>query len=149
MEIIKSPVYFDTNIFIYALEGHQEYDTSLKQLFKHIQENDISVVTSELTLAECLVKPDKDKNTPAIEQYKKHLKSSESLKVKNVSREILISSASLRNELSLKLPDAIHMATALEQHCQTFITNDKKIKIPQGMNGIYLKELKAIFSIEK
>ncbi len=134
MEIIKSPVYFDTNIFIYAIDGHEEYKDLLQQIFEHIIQNKVLVVTSELTLAECLVKPLKDDNQEAVEQFKNHLKSSEFLKIKNVSRNILIHSADLRNTLNLKLPDAIHMATAIDQGCKTFISNDRKLKAP-GKKG--------------
>ena len=141
MEIIKSPVYFDTNIFIYAIDGHEEYQDLLQNIFEYIAENKILVVTSELTLAECLVKPMRDENREAIEQYTNHIKTSELLKVKAVSRNILISSADARNKLGLKLPDAIHMATAIDQKCKTFITNDRKLTAPEGMERIYIKDL--------
>jgi len=141
MEIIKSPVYFDTNIFIYAIDGHEEYQDLLQNMFEHIAENKILVITSELTLAECLVKPMRDENKESIEQYTNHIKTSELLKVKAVSRNILISSADTRNKLGLKLPDAIHMATAIDQECKTFITNDRKLKAPEGMERIYIKDL--------
>ena len=141
MEIIKSPVYFDTNIFIYAIDGHEEYQDLLQNIFEYIAENKMLVVTSELTLAECLVKPMRDKNKEAIAQYTNHIKTSKLLKVKAVSRNILISSADTRNKLGLKLPDAIHMATAIEQECKTFITNDRKLTAPKGMKRIYIKDL--------
>jgi predicted nucleic acid-binding protein len=141
MEIIKSPVYFDTNIFIYAIDGHEEYQDLLQNIFEYIAENKMLVITSELTLAECLVKPMRDENREAIGQYTNHIKTSELLKVKAVSRNILISSADARNKLGLKLPDAIHMATAIDQECKTFVTNDRKLTAPEGMERIYIKDL--------
>jgi predicted nucleic acid-binding protein len=141
MELIKAPVYFDTNVFIYIIDGYEEYQDLLSSLLHYIANNNILVVTSELTLAECLVKPIKDGNQKAIEQFKQHIQTSEVLKVKPVSREILINSASLRNELGLKLPDAIHMATAINQNCKTFVTNDQKLRVPEGIQRLYLKEL--------
>ena len=141
MDIIKSPVYFDTNIFIYAIDGHEEYSELLQAIFAYISNNKILVITSELTLAECLVKPMKDGNHEAVKQFSNHIKTNEFLKVKSVSRKILISSADARNKLGLKLPDAIHMATAIEQKCKTFITNDQKLKAPENMERIYIKDL--------
>lgn len=67
------------------------------------------------------------------------------LKVKSVSRNILINSAGTRNKLGLKLPDAIHMATSIDQECKTFITNDRKLKAPEGMERIYIKDLLSSF----
>jgi predicted nucleic acid-binding protein len=48
--------------------------------------------------------------------------------VKPVSKEILVKSAQLRAELNNKLPDSIHLATAIEHDCDVFIGNDKSLK---------------------
>ena len=146
MEIIQSPVYLDTNIFIYSMEGYDEYYDLLIDLFNHIETHDLDVITSQLTLAECLVKPEKDKNKAVIEQYKAHINTSHRLTVKAVSRKILIDSARERSELGLKLPDAIHMATALDQGCKTFITNDKKLKSPESIKRMTLEDLVEFFA---
>ncbi len=145
MDIMEAPLYFDTNVFIYAIEGHDEYYDLLSYLFKHIENNHLLTVTSELTLAECLVKPEKDKNNEAIEHYKQHIKNSKQLKVVPISRRILINAAKVRSQLQLKLPDAIHMATAIDQNCKTFVTNDKKLRTPTEMQRIDMKDLDAIF----
>jgi len=138
---IKGPVYFDTNVFIYAIEGHETYHEWINELFQFIANEQIIVVTSELTLAECLVKPFKDNNQAAINGFKEHIVNSEALRVCPVSKDILIRSASVRNELNLKLPDAIHMATAIENGCLTFISNDQKLKTPTEMLKVQLGEL--------
>nr|CAA6812596.1 MAG: PIN domain-containing protein [uncultured Thiotrichaceae bacterium] len=141
MDRLESPIYFDTNVFIYSIEGHEDYAALLEQIFNQIFEDKLDVFTSELTLAECLVKPVKDNNDEAIQQYEIHIQDNSALTVKPVTRNILKRSAHVRSELGLKLPDAIHMATAIEQGCKTFITNDRKLKAPEGMKQIYLKDL--------
>lgn len=55
--LVGDRIYLDTNIIIYALEGYSEYISSLEQLFTAIDEGKMGAVTSELTLAESLVKP--------------------------------------------------------------------------------------------
>jgi predicted nucleic acid-binding protein len=55
-------VYFDTNIWIYAFEGFSEYKVHISRLFSNIDEGLFRAVTSELTLAEILVKPLLEKN---------------------------------------------------------------------------------------
>ena len=57
-----SRLYFDTNVFIYATEGTGRRKQSLGNFFSLIEEKNGVIVTSELTLAECLVKPKKDRN---------------------------------------------------------------------------------------
>lgn len=141
MEIKKAPLYFDTNFFIYMLEGHEDYREALKSILDFKDQHKLITFTSEITLAECLVKPFNDRNTEAVTIYEDHLKTSQSLKVKSVSRRILREAARLRGVLGLKLPDAIHVATASENECKTFVTNDKKLRVPEGMERIYLRDL--------
>jgi len=122
-----SKIYLDTNIFIYSLEDFAEYQTQIDQLFRRIEENQCVVVTSELTLAECLIKPYKDRNMDSVEMYEQHLQNSEYLKIVPVHRGILHAAASNRASSTNALPDAIHMATAVNTCCDYFVTNDKRI----------------------
>lgn len=50
-------VYLDTNIWIYASEGYPVFIHDLTQLFQSIDRSNLNPVTSELLLAEALVKP--------------------------------------------------------------------------------------------
>ena len=140
MEIKKAPIYFDTNFFIYMLEAHEEYRNVLKNILDFKDTHKLMTFTSEITLAECLVKPFNDKNIEAVNVYENYLKTNQSLKVKSVSRKILREAARLRGILGLKLPDAIHVATAIENECKTFVTNDRKLRVPEGMERIYLRD---------
>jgi len=40
----------------------------------------------------------------------------------------------------LKLPDAIHVATAQSIDCDIFLTNDKKIRTPKNIEVIILED---------
>lgn len=55
-------VYLDTNVFVYAVEGYPHFAEELRALFHAIDHGQLAAVTSELTLAEVLVKPLADKN---------------------------------------------------------------------------------------
>jgi predicted nucleic acid-binding protein len=117
----------DTNIFIFALEAYPEYVSALTSLFAAIDDGKIKAVTSELTLAEVLIKPMMDNNADLQKVYKETLRSSEVFSVMPVNRQILIEAARLRAESeTLRLPDAIHLATARVHHCTFFLTNDKR-----------------------
>ena len=61
-----------------------------------------------------------------------------------VTRDILRDAAHVRGELGMKLPDAIHVATARERECKVFITNDKGIRLPDGMRRFLLKRVEAL-----
>jgi predicted nucleic acid-binding protein len=133
VEIIRairgSTIYLDTNIFIYALEGYPDYIPALTEIFAAIDQGGLLAVTSELTLAEILVKPMMDNNTALQEAYQNALQSSNSLSVVPVSRQILVLAARLRARSAvLRLPDAIHVATAQSNRCETLLTNDHRLK---------------------
>lgn len=99
-----------------------------------MQTADIFVVTSELTLAETLVGPIKANNLLIQQTYRSFLTTTAILEVAPVSRRILEAAAQLRATTKLKLPDAIHLATALQYQCDSFLTNDvsfKALNLPQ------------------
>jgi predicted nucleic acid-binding protein len=132
-----SCLYLDTNIWIYALEGYADYISFLTDLFGQIDEGNLQAFTSALTLAEVLVKPFMDKNVERQQAYQRTLQNSAHLQIIPITRLILIQSAELRAaENYLKLPDAIHVATALAVHCDAFLTNDKRIRAVDPMGTI-------------
>jgi predicted nucleic acid-binding protein len=135
-------VYLDTNIFIYALEGYPDYLDSLTALFSEIDKGKLKAVTSELTLAEVLVKPVMDNNHHLEIIYLETIQSSDNLEVIPIDRQILIEAAKMRAQsTTIHLPDAIHLATARINHCSSFITNDKRLKFLPDMDVIIFSEV--------
>ncbi|MDY6786407.1 MAG: type II toxin-antitoxin system VapC family toxin [Cyanobacteriota bacterium] len=135
-------IYLDTNIWIYALEGYQPFIANLTQLFQAIDDGALTAVTSELSLAEALVKPMQNQNIPQQEAYKQILSSSTHLLVAPVSRDLLINAAQLRaSTITLKLPDAIHAATAQLHQCTTFLTNDQRFRSVPSLQVILLSQI--------
>lgn len=134
-------VYLDTNVFIYALEGYPDFVDELTELFENFDEGNLRAVTSELTLAEVLVRPFIDGNVERQTAYQQVLQSSEALEVVTVSRDVLIEAARLRSVSTLRLPDAIHGATARLTGCETFLTNDRRLLAIPGIEVILLSEV--------
>lgn len=50
-------IYFDSNVIIYQLIGYQALQAQLAAVFGMVDEGECQAVTSELTLAEVLVRP--------------------------------------------------------------------------------------------
>lgn len=40
----------------------------------------------------------------------------------------------------MKTPDALHVATAINQQCSIFLTNDSGIRVPTAMRPILLSD---------
>ena len=127
-----SPFYLDANVLIAIVEGAPPtaHQTAFMQA---LDGNDLAACTSELSLAECLVKPYAERNDQAIEAYLEMLSGRAPLSVLPVTGALLLRAARLRAETRLKLPDAIHLATALETGCATFLSDDRGIRSMKGL----------------
>ena len=115
------------------MEGFPAYVEALQHLFARIDSGELRAITSELTLAETLVKPLSLDNAALVQTYSDTLQSSDFLTVAPVSREILIEAARLTAQhTALKLPDALHAATAIAYQATYFISNDVRFRqLPQ------------------
>jgi predicted nucleic acid-binding protein len=63
-------IYLDVNIWIYALEGYPDFSSGLAALFQAIDQGTLTAVSSELALAEALVKPIQDQDQAVQNLYK-------------------------------------------------------------------------------
>jgi predicted nucleic acid-binding protein len=140
-EALGKRVYLDANIIIYVVEGLADYADNLRALLAAMDNAEIVSVTSELTLAETLVKPMRDGEARIQQAYKDFLRPTAAFEVVPISREILESAARLRATTSLKLPDAIHRATAQQHSCDSFLTNDSRFKSSGPANVKLLSEI--------
>ncbi|MBB2674097.1 type II toxin-antitoxin system VapC family toxin [Rhizobium sophoriradicis] len=125
-----SRVYLDTNIFIIAFERRDETSDLLSQLFVASDGYaEPRFVTSELTLSELLVTPYRDNDDSLIDTYEGLILTSSWLEVLPIVPPALRYAAVLRSQYGgLKLPDAIHLSTAIGANCSHILTADLGIK---------------------
>ncbi|MEH2396173.1 PIN domain-containing protein [Nostoc sp.] len=71
------------------------------------------------------------------------MSNSQNLTVIPVSRQVLIEAAKLRASINIKLPDAIHAATALLTQCSTLLTNDQRFRSIPDLSVILLFEINS------
>ncbi|MBB3655802.1 putative nucleic acid-binding protein [Rhizobium sp. BK650] len=125
-----SRIYLDTNIFIMAFERRDETSDRLAQLLA-AGDTDVEpkFVTSELTLSELLVTPYRQNDDSLIDTYEGLILTSSWLEVLPVAPPTLRYAAVLRSQYgSLKLPDAIHLSTAIGANCSHILTDDRGIR---------------------
>ncbi|WP_167591823.1 type II toxin-antitoxin system VapC family toxin [Jiella endophytica] len=130
-------VYVDTNVLIALIEEKQR---EVLSLFYGAAEGKISFVTSEISLAEVLVKPLEMGRSDLVAAYSELLTNEPSLRTVAISREILRRSAELRSTLGGKLPDAVHVASALETRCRVLVSNDLRLRCPQELARLCVEE---------
>ena len=131
----KDRVYLDANVFIYLVEAdtYPAMRQAVTQLFSACDAGHIIPVTSTLTLAEVLPVPLRQGDNVLVQIYRGLLTTSPVLEVKPVSLSILDAAAVIRSQTSIKLPDAIHIATALQADCAYFVSNDQGLKLPKAL----------------
>jgi predicted nucleic acid-binding protein len=122
-------VYLDTNFIIKAFETSDEVAKKATRLLSDAKIlSPPRFVTTELTLAELMVVPYRRADSRLIQFYENLFFGRTWLDVQPVTREILLSAAQLRAaNPARKLPDAVHVATAIASGCTHFLSSDKGI----------------------
>ena len=134
-------IYLDANIIIYLMEGFEPFAPILSSLLEAIEAGQITCITSEITLAEVLVRPLKQEAVELVKVYTDALNDKRLLTLQPVAYQTLMDAAFARAKTGMKLPDAIHVATAVQGGCDVFLTNDKGIKTPKRLKLVSLEEL--------
>jgi predicted nucleic acid-binding protein len=120
--------YVDANAFIYLFEDAAQKADTVARVFERIAEAGGSLVTSELTIAECCYKPARDRNAGLIAIYERFLESSGEVSLVPLTGAIAKQAVFQGAELGLKLLDAIHYTSALEFGCTSILTGDGRFK---------------------
>jgi predicted nucleic acid-binding protein len=109
----------------------------LRELFGWATRGWCQVITSELSLAECLVEPlrnealrqaGSEEAQRRVNWYRNSISPQGSIPAMPINRDILQRAAELRaRQRSIKLPDAIHLASAEASQAETFVTRDDRL----------------------
>jgi predicted nucleic acid-binding protein len=140
----------DSNVFIDAFENDDLRVTRGRLVLDHVRAGGAVGVISELVVAELLTKPMETEDSELREAYEALFDSSSTIETFPIDRRVLVQAASLRATVkSMRMPDAIHVATAKLQNCGAFVTADRRLAIPDGMRAINLNastldELRAL-----
>jgi uncharacterized protein len=121
-----SRVFFDTNLFIYLVDGQGERSVRVREILHRMSERRDDLLTSTMTLAEVLVKPLTMGDVAWADRYEKML-DTPGVSVLPFDRSCARVYARLRKDPALKPPDAIQLACASNARCDLFITNDDRL----------------------
>jgi predicted nucleic acid-binding protein len=141
-------IYLDTNVFIDAFESDDMPVTRGRRVLDHVGAGGAIGVISELVVAELLVKPIETGDFEMQEAYENLFHSTTKIETQPIDRSVLMRAASLRaTSKMLKMPDAIHVATAQIQRCAAFVTSDIRLGSATGIKTIKLDD-SAVANIE-
>jgi predicted nucleic acid-binding protein len=137
---VGQAVYLETNFFIKAVEGTAETSSPPKRLIEVLRARPGTAVTSEITFAETLAPARRADALPLhIKRlvYLDLLLWSGFIALIPVSRDILIEIADLRTISRMKLPDAIHLASAIRGQCRYLVSGDNDFdRLPEGLTRV-------------
>ena len=131
----------DTAPIIYFIEGNQEFHARCTPFFAAIDRKEIEAITSTITLPETLVHPLRAGDAVRTAAFRDLLLATQGITTVPLSLEIAERTAHLRADYNLRTPDAVQLATALISGCDTFLTNDAKLKRVTELRVLIVSEL--------
>ena len=134
-------IYVDANIFIYAMETDGERGVFARRWLRQVDSGQVEAVTSELTLAEVLPHPLAVGDEVLANAYRRLLTPRATFVVAALDRTTILRAAEVRAALKLALPDALHVATAVEAGCTAFLTEDARMRTPDHLRKVVLAEI--------
>jgi predicted nucleic acid-binding protein len=131
----------DTSPFIYFVEQNPLYVDLLREVFKRLTAKDFAASSSVVTLTEVLVQPLRQQNQTLADAYRDLLFNGANFKLFSITALIAERAAELCARYNLRTPDALQIATALENGCDAFLCNDNGLKRVGELRILVLDEL--------
>jgi predicted nucleic acid-binding protein len=136
-------VALDTAPLIYFIEEHPDFLPIVAPFFEALDRGDLEVVTSTITLLEVLVHPLRESNHEALQNYRDVLINAQGMTLVDVSADIAVMASSLRASYGINTPDAIQIATAIQNGAAAFLTNDRALKQVAEIQVLIVQELQS------
>ena len=133
-------IYVDSNIVIYFIEGEPDMQDRVIAVFEYAERHGIPLMTSDLTVGECLYGAYKNEWSDSAKEFE-NLFDTRIFHLIPLEPDIISSAARLGGTTGLKLIDAIHVASAIDTDCDTFVTNDRGIKSLPNLTVVQLMDI--------
>lgn len=130
----------DSNVVIYALEGASPESELASVVFDLMAAGAFEGVLSILGLIEVLVAPARQEGDALAQRYADELGDLDGFTIAAIDRDVAIEAAHIRAS-GAGLADAIHLGTARASGASAFLTNDRGIRPPPGLEVILLADL--------
>ena len=118
----------DSNVFIYLFEGAGPEADAAGNLLDAISAGSLTAVIATLGVAEIVTGAFRAGDGALAERYREELTSIDGLDFIPLRVETGVDAAARRGAGSLRLADAIHLATARAAGATAFVTNDRSLR---------------------
>jgi predicted nucleic acid-binding protein len=133
-------LFLDTSPIIYHVQGIPTYQALMDWVFQQFQARAFELVTSPVTLAECLVQPYRQGDMGLVQQFRIVITGGNQVIYQGIDA-VAENAAELRARYNLTLTDAFQVAAALSAGCQALLTNDLALKRVTDLTILVLDEL--------
>ncbi len=117
-------LYLDSAPVIYAVEQTPGFSSLVDE---HLTATDAVLVASDLTRMECRVKPLRDNDPDLLGDYERFFEEALNECV-SLTRRVLDLATEIRARYGFKTPDSLHLAAAVINDCDRFLTNDRRLE---------------------
>lgn len=117
-------LYLDSSPIIYLVETVAAYFAKVEA---RVKQPGVVLVSSHLTLMECLVLPVRQAK-PVVAQDYENFFASQITELVPFGESVFRRAADIRAKHNYRTPDALHLAAALAGACDVFLTNDARLK---------------------
>lgn len=135
-------IYLDTNIFVYFLDRNTQFFDAASALIHAIATHHAHAYTGQIAVAETMVGPYRSRNPHHIASARAFFAQKHVLTVVRHEDWAFEQAAQFRALTSVKLIDALHIATALQAKCRFLITNDKAIRASSRLQVLQLADFR-------
>jgi predicted nucleic acid-binding protein len=112
--------YFDTGPVIYLVENVAPWEPAVRAF---LARDNVRPRISVLTRLECRVLPLREENAELLEDYEEFFSGLPSGLI-SLDARVFEKATDLRARHNFRTPDALHLAAAIVNECQLFLTND-------------------------
>lgn len=117
-------LYWDSCVLIYRLQEVDPWHKRIGQALSRLTQP--RVVVSELSRLECRVKPLRDGDLSTLAKFDGFF-AAPAIGYASLSHAVFDLATDLRARYGLKTPDALHLAAAINDGCDEFWTNDRRL----------------------
>ena len=142
-QMASQRVYIDTNVFIYFLSRHPTYFESSSLVVNACANSNIFGFTGDAAVAEVMLGAYKHVDPMLATRFKLFFSQKNFLTIATHDAQTFDAAAQLVAMGGVKFIDALHMATAVQNQCAYFVTNDKGIKSEAHLKVVQLEQLLA------
>jgi predicted nucleic acid-binding protein len=124
-----SRIYLDANALVYFIERSDELQEKIGRVVEFAVRADKPIYMSDIGVAECLYGAYKAQDADLEQKYNEVFYEAALFALVPVDSELIKNAARLGARHGLKLVDAVHFLTAVENACDVFITNDARCSL--------------------